>query len=130
MAEADELRDIESARARLRQGARNDIVDTWPQSCDEESNIPDKCPEGCEADLAKVGAAKRAESKVGNKNASANKTTLSPNDNDESTAPKHNTQAELAKAANISTGMAGMAEAGGEALLQSVPLVDHPSLDE
>lgn len=61
-------------------------------------------------DLAKIGAVKRVESKIGNKNAAADKTSLSQIDNDEPTESKHNTQAAIAKAAGTSTGMVGMAE--------------------
>ena len=61
-------------------------------------------------DLAKIGEKERSKKKVGNKNAAKEKTTLSQNDNDKPPAPKHNTQAEVAKAANTSTGMVGMAE--------------------
>lgn len=49
--------------------------------------------------LAKIGAVKRVESKIGNKNAAADKTSLSQIDNDEPTESKHNTQAAIAKAA-------------------------------
>ena len=57
-------------------------------------------------DLAKIGAAKRAHGQT-----APGKTLLSQNDkSDNPPEPKHNTQAEIAKAANTSTGMVGMAE--------------------
>ena len=58
-------------------------------------------------DLAKIGAAKKVES--GKETGRGNKKVLSQNDKTFS-EPKHNTQAEIAKAANTSTGMVGMAE--------------------
>ena len=56
-------------------------------------------------DLAKIGAAKYKET-VGRPSIKS----LSQIDNDKPTEPKHNTQAAIAKAANTSTGMVGMAE--------------------
>lgn len=58
-------------------------------------------------DLAKIGAAKRAETLKQNQGTAD--PVLSQNDKTEP-EPKHNTQAEIAKAANTSTGMIGMAE--------------------
>lgn len=68
---------------------------------------------GNKEDLAKIGAAKRVEAKIGNDNAS--KTKLSQSDNDvkdfpKPELPKHDTRKEIAKAANVSTGQVGMAE--------------------
>lgn len=57
-------------------------------------------------DLAKIGAAKRVES--GKETGRGNKKVLSQNDKTFE-YPKHNTQAAIAKAANTSTGMIGMA---------------------
>lgn len=58
-------------------------------------------------DLAKIGAAKMVE--AGKDGRDKQLGGLSPSDKPPA-APKHNTQAEIAKAANTSTGMVGMAE--------------------
>jgi len=57
-------------------------------------------------DLAKIGAAKR----VDDGKAARDKQLGVLSQNDKTPEPKHNTQAEIAKAANTSTGMIGMAE--------------------
>jgi N6-adenosine-specific RNA methylase IME4 len=60
---------------------------------------------GNKEDLAKIGAAKKAHGQT-----APGKTLLSQNDKSVKEEPKHNTQKEIAKAANVSVGQVGMAE--------------------
>ena len=61
---------------------------------------------GNKADLAEIGAAKRFEARIGNQNAAKNGVI----NIDSAVSPKHSTQAEIAKAAGVSTGTVAMAE--------------------
>lgn len=74
-------------------------------------NLPDawriELQLGNKADLAEIGRAKMVESKLDNQNAAKNN--FITNDKDEFT-PTHNTQKEIAKAANVSTGQIAKAE--------------------